>query len=49
MVTLKEAKSEDDCYHDASTAPLHQGQLRYMVGNSPTMGGFPTTIWKTNH
>ena len=31
------------------TTPLHQGQLRYMVGNSPTMGGFPTTIWKTNH
>ena len=23
--------------------PLHQGQLRSVVGNSPTMGGNPTT------
>ena len=33
---------------DRDTTPLHQGQLRAVVGYSPTIGGFPTTIWISN-
>ena len=36
------AKKSAEYYGHRSPTPLHQGQLRSVVGNSPIMGGDPT-------